>query len=84
MVDLFSDGDINLQNKNGDTPLHISCRDNPELAKYLVLKYNADSSLKNNLGDSPLEIAKRAQNLDLVMVLNQVSPVKRIRRPPLP
>ena len=49
-----------MKNKNGDTPLHICCRDKVDLAKYLVLKCRADFNVKNNIGDSPLEIAKRA------------------------
>ena len=69
-MDLFSEVDINYQNKNGDTALHLCSKDKPDLAKYLVLKFRADHTIKNNIGDSPLEIAKRSQSHDLVMAFN--------------
>lgn len=55
MIDFFvaNDIDINNQNKNGETPLHLAAKSGDvELLKYLILKCNADVNIKNNLGDS--------------------------------
>ena len=44
IMESTSNNDINLKNKNGETALHLCCKaGNQELAKYLVLKYNADT-----------------------------------------
>lgn len=63
------DLDFNTQNKNGESPLHLSCRSLinskddaqklkfTEISKYLVMRQKADINLKNNIGDSPLTIA---------------------------
>lgn len=57
---------IDLQNKNGETVLHLCCKqttDNKDMlqvVKYLMLKCSADVHKKNNIGDSPLELAKRS------------------------
>lgn len=60
MIDFFieSNVDINLKNKKGEPALHYCCKcNNLEIAKYLVLKWNADTTVKNTLGDSPISIA---------------------------
>ena len=82
----FKAVNINTQNKNGESVLHLCCRqlispangsqskknDLIDIAKYLVLKCGADINLKNTLGDSPLDIASRNQNHDLVMIFNSI------------
>ena len=46
---------IDIQNKFGETPLHICSGQNKnlDLVKLLIMK-GANSSIKNQLGDSPL------------------------------
>jgi len=59
MIDFFvaNDIDINNQNKNGETPLHLAAKcGDVNLLKYLILKCNADINIKNNLGDSVTQL----------------------------
>lgn len=43
-----------------------------ELAKYLVLKCDANINLKNSIGDSPLDIAKKGKNPDLLVMFSSI------------
>jgi ankyrin repeat protein len=50
--------DPNAQNRFGETPLHIACKDKDalDLIQFLVAK-GADPNIANKLGDTPLQIA---------------------------
>ena len=63
--------DLDLQNANGETPLHLLCGQQPneELAKYLVMS-GASTAIKNALGDTPITLAKRCGNQELAMLLS--------------
>jgi regulator of replication initiation timing len=51
---------INMINAFGETPLHVACGKNKDLAmvQFLVSK-GADYKICNSMGDSPVEVAKR-------------------------
>lgn len=46
-------GDVNIQDADGDTPLHHT--ENVEVAKLLIEKYNANKNIKNLEGKTALE-----------------------------
>lgn len=50
---LSKGGDINIQDTEGDSPLHHA--EDVQVAKYLVEKLSANPKLKNNDGQTPLE-----------------------------
>jgi ankyrin repeat protein len=66
-----SGADLNAQNNDGDTALHIACRHGQlEIAERLV-KLNAELALFNNAGLIPLHVAVCANQLEIVrMMLN--------------
>ena len=64
--------DINQKNKFEETPLHLCCGQNKNLAlaKYLYLS-GADPKLKNKLGDTALQLAQRYGNHEIALMLSQ-------------
>lgn len=61
--------DINGQDENGDTALHICARVNEaDLITFLVIK-GADTEITNNAGDTPLHVAVKNDNLDAAKTL---------------
>ena len=64
-VQLFSHEkcDLNVQNKDGDTLVHIAVRQNKTVSLYLLLNLlQCNINLQNKMGDSPLHIAVRCQS----------------------
>ena len=49
---------VNLQNHDGDTPLHLAARYEMEYIVKLLLHYNADVNLSNKKGESAEHLAK--------------------------
>ena len=62
---------MDIQNKNGETALHLCCGKDPvpELVKLLVLK-GASPMVKNALGDSAVSLASRFGHHELYMLLS--------------
>ena len=50
--------DVNLQNKDGDTPLHIAARYEMEYIVKLLLHYNADVNITNKKGETAVNLVK--------------------------
>jgi len=48
---LFSTSVINMQNKNGDTPMHIAVRNNNEVISKMLDNAGADLTIKNRRGE---------------------------------
>jgi len=82
-VSSYSGINLDIQNKFGETPLHLCSGQtgNLEFARILVLK-GANFLIKNALGDSPLGIifplnlldyAKRYGNHDIAMMFNSAN-----------
>ena len=66
-----NNADLDQQNTNGETALHLVCGQAPneEIAKFLVM-CGASTQVKNALGDTPLTLAKRCGQHDLALLLN--------------
>lgn len=62
--DLFkTKTDINAQDKDGNTALHIACRVNePDLVTFLIIK-GANPEISNNDGDFPIHLAVKGDNV---------------------
>jgi len=61
---------VNKPDKDGNTPLIISCKSNNDnIVKYLI-QNRADISKVNNDGDSPLKIAKEKNNEKIIECIN--------------
>ena len=63
--------DPNIQNKDGETPLHIACRYKMTDAIKLLLQASADPNIKNENGDAPLHIACMYEFTDAIKMLLQ-------------
>lgn len=48
---------VNVQNKLGDTPLHIACVERLERVAAILVENGADINLKNIEGQSPLSLS---------------------------
>ncbi|EGD81167.1 hypothetical protein PTSG_11207 [Salpingoeca rosetta] len=50
--------DVNQQDKQGDTPLHVACRHNQPAVVELLMKKDADTAVKNKKGERPYDVAQ--------------------------
>jgi len=71
MQKLTTGNNVNSQNKNGDTPLHVaSCKEGtPVRVIEFLLNNNAEINITNKFGETCLHMAVRADNADLVEFL---------------
>jgi ankyrin repeat protein len=77
---LYAGGDVNIQDRMGDTPVHVllsiitQCADNEQLAGFIynqyineiLYDYKPDLMLKNNDGETPLHIAVKTGNEEII------------------
>lgn len=64
--------DINAQDKNGDTALHVCARINEaDLIAFFAFK-NADTEIENADGDTPLLVAVKNDNIESAKILIQM------------
>jgi ankyrin repeat protein len=63
----FQTTEINKQNNQGDTPLHIATKNSNREAIALLLKNNADPTIKNNEGLSPIDVVKPGQHQEKII-----------------
>lgn len=61
--------DINVQNENGDTPLHRAVSDSQNDVAKALLNAGANKEIKNAIGKTPLDIAIGVNNLDAIKML---------------
>lgn len=59
-----------LNNKNGNTPLHLSVLNDDIRMSSIMIKWKADISIKNFNGKTPVDIAQKRNDPDLVELLN--------------
>jgi ankyrin repeat protein len=64
-----SPGQINTQNKNGDTALHEAARYGTAQTMTALLMAGAKKDIKNHDGKTPLEIAKSQKNEEATQLL---------------
>jgi len=71
--------DINIQNGEGDTPLHTAVKnDYPEVTKFLI-ENGADLNFANIVGQSPLHLSAGLGNLELTKILVEAGATLDIR-----
>ena len=69
---LEHNADVNIQDKDGSTPLHLSARRNRDCSKIidLLVKYGVQNlSIRDTKGRTPLEMAVRLWNVQAVKML---------------
>ncbi len=77
---LYAGGDVNIQDRMGDTPVHVllsiisECAENEQLAGFIFNQYineilddyKPDLMLQNNDGETPLRIAVKTRNEEII------------------
>ena len=59
-------------NNEGDTPLHLACRNGSmQCVKILANMFPIDLTMNNSSGDTPLAVALLAEHNEVVLLLNQ-------------
>lgn len=64
---------INLQNKRGNTPLHIACKEGFEHTIKTLLKYQANTDILNDKGETALHVAAKSKHITAQTVQKLVS-----------
>merc|ERR1712233_227982 len=63
--------DVNLQDKNGDTPLHDATRFGHEAVAKLLIDAKTDLSIRNKDGQTPLDVATEYGKVNIVGMLRK-------------
>lgn len=63
---LLNGSKINVQDINGQTPLHLATNDGHTAQVCLLLKHRADQHLSDKNQLVPLTIAEKSENADIV------------------
>lgn len=84
---IFKGADVNVQDKDGSTPLHKACEANDtELAEILISK-DANVNVRDKNGSTPLQIACWYKNIKLAKILvsrdANVNTSNRLHKTPL-
>ena len=61
--------DLNKQNKNGDTPLHVAVEYGNKAIVLILIEAKANLKIRNNNGYTPLEYAKQALYMSIAQTL---------------
>lgn len=71
LMDEFNEGDVNVQDNDGNTPLHLACyKGYSEIVKILVLE-QADLTITNHLNMTPTQVATDQQHGELLEFLDK-------------
>ena len=62
---------INLQDKSGNTPLHLACQNNHKDTVSVLLHNGANTKIKNIIGQSVLNIAEADDKPEILELLQQ-------------
>ncbi len=65
--------DINVRDKNGDTPLIIAVRKNDLVMTNLLLNKGASTIVMNNTGEHALGIAQKNGNIELAKIIDTIT-----------
>ena len=65
--------DVNAQNKDNETPLHLASRLQLHELAQLLLEHGADVDVKNSKGKSPLLVATRRKGKAMRWLLSEYS-----------
>ena len=67
--------DLNITDKNGDTPLHLAVRSGSLEAARALIEAGADLALANNEGDTPLQLALELGKMDAAKALREAGAI---------
>ena len=67
--------DLNVKDKNGDTPLHLAIRSGSLKAARALIEAGADLSLANNEDDTPLQLALKLGKMDAAKALQEAGAI---------
>jgi ankyrin repeat protein len=77
LVKYFTDkgANLNIQNFNGDTPLHIAARENFDACTLILLQGNAKLDIVNHQGEIPFDyfdnVKKKEFGLEKVVIVRE-------------
>lgn len=63
--------DVNVKNRNGDTPLHLALRRGNDMVGRFLIKKGADYNVANNSGETPVDIAV-SKGMEVVLELMEL------------
>ena len=67
--------DLNVTDKNGDTPLHLAVRSGSLEAARALIEAGADLALANNEGDTPLQLALKLGKMEAAKALQEAGAI---------
>jgi len=71
LVKALASKNVNCTDGNGDTPLHLACRENrTEIVRFLTLEKHCSQKVQNENGELPLHIACSHESLELVKLVS--------------
>jgi ankyrin repeat protein len=74
--------EINIQNKDGDTPLHIALRNKYKDQAIILLTCGADFNIKNKTEETAFDIAASLDMKDILEVMHRMNYLKSNSLPP--
>ena len=60
LLEHYRKPEVNCQNNEGNTPLHLACEDEQNTCALLLVEHGASVEMKNKEGNTPLELCKPA------------------------
>ena len=75
----LSEHNINVQNNDGDTPLHVACRYGNSPIVETLMRAGADETITNDRRKSPSQVAEMAGHYELPRMLNRDSILQMIQ-----
>lgn len=76
---LESGANVNAQNDNGDTPLHIAAKQDEHQSIEILIRLNANLDIKNNEGQSALDIAPRETYQYMIRLNEEIKRKSRLK-----
>jgi len=68
---------LNLQDLDGNTPLHLASLGTVRMAEFL-LEAGADDTIENNAGFRPIDIAAKAENTPMLKIFGRIEDIEPV------